>query len=147
MNIEKELDRFKHKTKLNVRFSDLDAMGHVNNAKYLSYLEEARIAYFHDVLNFPQNSLAFGALVANVNISYLAPIEMGDEIFIYTRVSRIGNKSIEIENIFERSREGLLTIAARAVTLLVSFDLSTKSTVPISKNLKDKICKYENLEC
>ncbi len=147
MNYKEELAKFKHKTKLTVRFSDLDAMGHVNNATYLSYLEEARIAYFHDVINFPKDSLAFGAVVANVNISYLAPIELGDEVFVYSRVSKISRKSFEIENVFERLRKGISVLAAKAVTVLVAFDFNTKTTAPLPENLKLKICEFENLNC
>ncbi len=146
MDIREELEGFKQRTKIKVRFSDLDAMGHVNNAKYLSYLEEARISYFHEVVNFPEDSLAFGAVVANVNISYLAPIELGDEIFIYSRVKNISNKSIEIENIFERIRKGSSLIAAKAVTHLVAFDFSTKTTMPVPEDLKKKIGNFENLQ-
>ena len=50
-----DLSLFKHKIKMNIRFSDLDAMGHVNNAKYLTYLEEARIDYLNNIICLSSN--------------------------------------------------------------------------------------------
>jgi acyl-CoA thioester hydrolase len=95
MNIEE----FKHKTKIKIRFSDLDAMQHVNNATYLSYLEEARIDYFDNLFKRDKGSLDFQAVVGRIEINYIYPIELGDEVEIYSRVSKLGTKSIDVEHI------------------------------------------------
>ena len=63
-----ELERFKHRISIKVRFSDLDAMGHVNNAAYLSYLEEARFDYYNHVLGIDTNGLDFNAVIARIEI-------------------------------------------------------------------------------
>ena len=58
------LNLFQHKIKLNVRFMDLDAMHHVNNARYLNFLEESRIAYSQEVLQQFNDIKSFNAVVA-----------------------------------------------------------------------------------
>src|SRR4030065_219621 len=95
MNIK----NFKHKTKIIVRFSDLDAMQHVNNATYLTYLEEARIDYFNTLFNRKKNRLDFEAVVGRIEIDYLFPIQFGDEIEVFTGISKMGNKSVDVEHI------------------------------------------------
>jgi acyl-CoA thioester hydrolase len=138
-----EEKNFKHKIKINVRFSDLDVMRHVNNAAYLSYLEEARIAYFNDVLNMPKNSLNFGAIIARIEIDYLQPIVLGDELEVLTRVSKIGNKSSDVEHLIIIKREKESIHAAAALTKLVSYDYKKQQSVPIPVNVKDKIKAFE----
>ena len=136
---------FKHKIKISVRFSDLDALRHVNNAAYLSYLEEARIAYFTDVLDTPKNSLNIGAIIARIEIDYIRPIVLGDEVEILTRVSKIGNKSTDVEHLILIKHEDNSVHAAAAVTKLVSYDYKKLQSVVISDEIKDKIRAYEVL--
>lgn len=67
MNSTIDLKNFKYKMIINIRWSDMDAIGHVNNATYLTYLEEARICYLNDVINW--NSKVDGIILASVNIN------------------------------------------------------------------------------
>ncbi len=138
-----DINLFKHKIKLRVRFSDLDAMRHVNNATYLSYLEEARIAYFKDVADEPKKDLDFGAVVARIEIDYILPIVMGEEVELLTRVSKIGNKSTDVENILAVKRGGQRVVAAGALTKLVSYDYETFKSVAIPEEKKQKIREFE----
>lgn len=140
-----DINLFKHKIRIKVRFSDLDAMRHVNNATYLSYIEEARIAYFNDVLNRPMTTLDFGAVVARIEIDYIKPIMLGDEIEIYTRVSRIGNKSSDVENLMLVEKDNAKIVVAEALTKLVSYDYKKLVSKPISEEIKKKIQSFEKL--
>ena len=137
---------FKHKIKLKVRFSDLDAMRHVNNATYLSYLEEARIAYYKDVLNMPKNGLDFGAVVAKIEISYIRPLSLGEEIEVFTRTAKFGRKSSDIENLITVERDGKEIIAAAALTKLVSYDYKELKSIETPEDVKKKIEQFEHME-
>ncbi len=139
-----DIKDFKHKIKLKVRFGDLDAMRHVNNATYLSYLEEARIAYFKDVLNQPKNDLDFGAVVARIEIDYIQPLMLGEEIEIFSRVSKMGNKSTDVENLITVNRDGKKIVAASALSKLVSYDYDKQKSMVISEEVKNIINSYEN---
>ncbi len=140
-----DINLFKHKIKIKVRFSDLDAMRHVNNATYLSYLEEARIAYFKEVLNEPKNTLDFGAVIARIEIDYKQPIVFGEEIEVYTRISKLGNKSSDIEHLIVVDRNGRKVVAASAYTKLVSYDYNALKSSAIPDEVKKKIKEFEGL--
>jgi len=134
---------FKHKINIKVRFSDLDAMRHVNNAAYLSYLEEARISYFNDLLNRAKNNLNYGVVIARIEIDYIKPIVLGDELEILSRVSKIGNKSSEMEHLIVIKHEGGNIPAAAAVTKLVSYDYKNQVSILIPEEVKEKIKAFE----
>ncbi len=140
-----DITLFKHKINLTVRFADLDAMRHVNNATYLSYLEEARIAYFNQILNLPAYNLDFGAVVARIEINYIQPIVLGDQLEIFTRVSKLGNKSTDVENLIAVVKNGNKTIAAEALTKLVSYDYEKLVSVPVADSIKNKIREFEGM--
>ncbi len=139
-----DIVNFKHKIKLKVRFSDLDAMRHVNNATYLSYLEEARIGYYKDVLNMPKKNLDFNAVVARIEIDYLQPIVLGEAIEVLTKTTNFGKKSSDIENLILVERNGEKVIAAAALTKLVSYDYEKHQSIETPEEVKKKIEEFEH---
>jgi acyl-CoA thioester hydrolase len=140
-----DIKNFKHITKIKVRFSDLDAIEHVNNATYLSYLEEARIKYFNDLFNLKDGNLDYEAVIARIEIDYLFPIVLGDEIEVYTRISNLGNKSVDVLHIIAISKESRLIKAATSVTKLVYYDYKSRTTKKIPEAAKKIISEFENL--
>ncbi len=138
------LEKFKHKTPLHVRYADLDTLGHVNNKAYLTYLEEARICYYNDVIGLDLSNLDFSSVVANINISYKYPLFFGDKLEVYTRCSKIGTKSFELENlIFGTNKKGERILSATALTTMVSVDTKTGKT---QNNDSEKMEKIRNFE-
>ena len=127
------IKRFKHKTEIKVRFSDLDAMHHVNNATYLTYLEEARIDYFNRLFNRKKESIDFEAVIARIEIDYIFPIVLGDNIEVYTRISNLGNKSVDVLHIIAIRKETGLIKAAASVTKLVYYDYKSRTTKKIGE--------------
>jgi len=77
-----ELLLYKHKLNITVRFSDLDAMGHVNNATFLTFMEEARFAYFRAVLTRDQDYLNFEAIIARIEIDFKNQICPDDKVVV-----------------------------------------------------------------
>lgn len=142
--ITMDLEKFKQSIPIKVRFCDLDAMGHVNNAAYLSYLEEARLAYYNQVLQMNTNNLEFDAVVARIEIDYIEQIRLGDEVEIYTRTAKIGNKSSDVEHLIVIAGEKGRKIAARAMTKLVSFDYKTEKTIPVPEEKRLIIERFES---
>ena len=143
MNID-ELQKFRHQIKVDVRYDDLDTLGHVNNKKYLSYLEESRISYHEEVLNFDKKSLDFSAVVARVDISYFTPILLGDKVQLFTRCSRVGSKSFDLETLIISVNTQKL--ASKSVVTLVSVDMKTGKSKENDANLVKKILEYEKVE-
>ena len=143
-NIE-NMSEFRHKIKITVRFSDLDAMQHVNNAAYLSYLEEARIAYFNHILERSERSLDFGAVIGRIEIDYVHPIVLGDKVEVLTRVTKLGNKSSDMEHIIVIHNNPAPVIAAKAFTKLVSYDYKNQRAVSVPDIVRRNISEFENI--
>lgn len=139
-----DINKFRHIIPIKVRFCDLDAMGHVNNAAYLSYLEEARLAYYNHVLNIDTKKLEFNAVVARIEIDYMEQIRLGDNVEVYTRTGKIGNKSSDVEHLIVIVDNQDRKIAARAQTKLVSFDYRKNKTIPVPENDRSIIEKFES---
>ena len=92
---------FRHELEIAVRFADTDAMGHVNNATYLTYCEGARLRYWTDVTGEPVTHRHVGAeslILAEARITYRAPAFHGEVITVQTRATRIGRSSFTLEH-------------------------------------------------
>jgi acyl-CoA thioester hydrolase len=122
---------------VDVRFRDCDAFGHVNNAVYLTYLEQARIEawhHLHGTSGLPQN-----LILARVEIDYRAPATLGDRLVVRLQVAAVGTKSFtlacEIENV--RTRE----LVASARTVQVMYDYTGGKSIPIPPDIRERLEK------
>ena len=119
---------FHHKTK--TRWRDLDAFRHVNNATFLSYIEDARITYFKRwKINLKEKSL----IVASVKIHYINQLKHPSNIIIGQKVSRLGTKSFDITSALFNSDNNIL-ICISTITS-VCYDFTAKKTIPIYKEI------------
>ena len=118
---------FPHVHRERVRFRDCDAMGHVNNAVYSTYLEESRIGVLGDLIDF---------ILARVEIDFRSELRMGEEVEVGTRCSRIGTKSFDLEHVISASG-GRVVVEAKSV--LVAYDYALGESVPVSEKLRDRL--------
>jgi acyl-CoA thioester hydrolase len=112
-----------------VRWGDLDAFGHVNNATYLIYAQEARFAW----------SKMFEMVVARAEVDFIAPIYTGDiYIDVEIWVNKIGNSSFGVTYEMKNGEE----LLARIKTVQVTVSLETKKSRPINDAERDFLTKY-----
>ena len=129
---------FAHTFSQDVAFRDLDGLGHVNNAVYLSYVESARLAYMQEVLG-PLELEELG-IVADVKISFRSPAALGETLEVGHRVSRVGETSLVFD--FEiRGGDGRLV--AEGSTVHVAFDYGVRRPVPVPEEWRSRIESYE----
>lgn len=111
-----------------VRFRDADGFGHVNNAVYLTYVEQARIAYLVDRGVFARPTQdEMSMILARAEIDFRAPLAVGDELEIGVRTSRVGTKSFALEYVLHAASR----MVAEAATVLVAYDYDRDETVTI----------------
>ena len=135
-----QLSDYRHSIAINVRFMDIDALQHVNNARYLNFLEEARIAYSQDLLNIYHKIEDLNMLVARVEIDFIRPIKFEDTVKIYTRISKLGTKSFQFDSIITSKKEsGIEETCARGIQTLVAFDIKKGISVPVTNELRTQI--------
>lgn len=122
-----------------VRYQDVDALGHVNNAIYATYLEEARVQYLPDVLG---DTGATEAVLANLEIDYYRPVTLEDEfVTVEIAVVDVGTKSVTFE--YEVYAGGEL--AAEASTVQVAYDGEAKESVEIPEEWRQTLREFEGL--
>lgn len=125
-----------HTTRIKVRGYHLDLYSHVNNARYLEFLEEARWTLFEEITDLPRYMASGIALiVVNININYRFPATMGDELLITSSVKSISNRSTVIHQ--RVTLAGKDTLVAEADVTMVAFDGNANKAVPISGELKN----------
>jgi acyl-CoA thioester hydrolase len=134
------LENFIYSVPIEVRFADLDVLGHLNNAKYSTYIEQARITYVRDVCNWNGNWLHLGMILARTEIDYKLPIEFGEPVRVYVRVSRLGNKSFDFEYAIVKNEDEL---AAMAKTVIVAYDYEKGESIAVPQQWREAITAYE----
>jgi acyl-CoA thioester hydrolase len=134
---------FRHHILIQVRWGDMDALGHVNNAKYLSYLELARIDYCETLSLWNGDLSSTGLIMARIELDYKLPLTAGDDVHVFTRCSRLGNRSLDTEQLIVRVEDGTLHVAAQSTITVVAYDYQTNRSTPIPSEWRARICKYE----
>lgn len=137
------MDIYRCQIQFPVRFSDLDAMGHLNNAKFLTYFEEGRAAWCRDCLGMAPESTAYPLIVAHIAIDYLLPVGFGGEVEVSTRCSKVGHKSITITGQINLVHGDGPVTAARYTAILAWYDYALKSTTPIPEEARRLIKDFE----
>jgi len=110
-----------------VRFRDLDALGHVNNAVYSTYFESARIAFYAELTGLPLEQLDI--ILAESTVRFRAPAHYGDRLAIGARIASVGTKSFVMEYLALREADAVLIAEGRSV--LVGYDFKAGATMPV----------------
>ena len=117
-----------------VRFRDLDPMGHVNNAVFLTYIEQARVVYLSQV-GAATGLEDMNIIVARVEIDFKAPVRLGQEVEISVRASRFGTKSFDLDYVLRVDGE----IVAEARSVQVAYDYGRREPVALPEEWREKM--------
>jgi acyl-CoA thioester hydrolase len=138
---------FAHRRTIEVRFADTDAMGHVNNAVYLTYCETARVGYWTDVTGDPVALGSEGAeslILAEARITYRAPAFHGEQVTVETRATRIGRSSFSLEHRLTTCVPGARPrLAAISESILVRYDYTVGRPVALADEFVAAIETFE----
>ena len=138
------LNDFHYKTTLQIRFADIDAFGHVNNAVYLTYFEIARSSYWTEVVQWDWETM--GIIIGRAEINFIKPINLNDQVLAYVRTSRIGNSSFDLEYVLVKVNNGVEEICTTGSTVCIAFDYSLNQSSAIPEAQKLKMITFEALE-
>ena len=112
---------FGHRVTIEVRFRDTDAMGHVNNAVYHTYVEHGRVRYLRDVIGEGLRRY----ILAESRLVHRSPVFFGEHVTVETRVVRIGRSSIDMEH--------RLTVRPRTVAPAAADDVDTDTDADLAR--------------
>lgn len=129
---------------IQVRFGDLDRLGHVNNANYQQYYDLGRMAYF-DLLPAPRPDWDGRVpVIAHLELDFLAPVTMQDAVSVCTRVVHVGERSFQFEQLLYH-RVGKPLIYSRCLSTMVGFDAQKAISAPLPDSWKQAILTFDRL--
>lgn len=122
----------KHNTPIQIRFKDVDALGHVNNANHLTYFEYARIRFFDELIGGDIDWTTEGMILAHQQVSYKKPIYLKDTISVITWFVKSGTTSFELAyEIVRTEKDGSETICASGSSVQVCYNYKEQKPVPV----------------
>ncbi len=130
---------------IQVRYGDLDPQWHVNNSRFLTFIESARLAYIQKLGLWDGKSfMELGLIVADVHLTYLEPVQLGQNIRVGVKATRIGNKSLDFEYQIEDADSGKVLFTAK--TIMVAYSYHTLSTIRVSDEWRKAIAEFEEMD-
>ena len=134
------MDGFPVVADITPRFRDTDAMGHVNNAVYITYFEVVRTAYWLELTGVRRyDEVPF--ILAHVRADFRSPANVGETLGVGMRVTRLGGKSFDAEyRIVSREDDRLI---AEGSSVMVMFDYEKQATFPIPDDLRARVRALE----
>ena len=138
------VETFHCSTPITIRFRDLDAFGHVNNAVYFTFMEMARVAYFTQIgLLKPGEFPSPFFIIAEATCQYKAPIDLQTSLIIQVRVSRLGNSSFDMAYRFVDEVSGIVLATGR--TVQVAYDYAANRSVLLPNEWRTALARLEGL--
>jgi len=141
---------FTFETEVAVRYSDVDTYGHVNNAVYATFVEEARVDYLEAVLDADDTARegpagmsadGVGIVVASLDLEFRRSVGMVDDVTVGVRVPNLGESSFPFEYEIRSAGE----VAAVGETTMVAYDRGTDASRPIPEAWRERITSFEGL--
>lgn len=135
---------FHHRYPLQIRFNDIDTLGHVNNSIYFTFYDLGKSRYFEAVKNSSIDWRRADVVIANINADFLSPIYPNEEIAVETGTLEIGNRSFTLLQRIINTKTGEIKGICR--TVMVGFDIAAGISAPVSDEWKEAICKFEKAD-
>ncbi len=132
---------FRQKLSIQIRFNDIDLMGHVNNSVYFNYFDLGRVSYFDEVFKGGIEYRKKGVVIAGTNTNFFQQISLNDHIEVVTKVTKIGNKSFklhqQIRGVDDKS------IKCESHTTMVCFDFANNCSMEMPESWRNDIRNFE----
>ena len=109
----------------------MDALGHVNNATYFTYMESARIDFlqnFESLMPMPRSGT--GPILAYIDCQFLIPVTFPDDVYVGSRIIDVGNSSLKIEQAIYSAGQKSIVASSKSVIVLINYSTGEKVRVP-----------------
>ena len=136
------LSAFPHRIPVEIRFNDIDILGHVNNTVYFSFYDTGKAWYFKDIVDWDIDWRKVETVIANVECTYMEPLLFGEDLVVGTRCEAIHDRSFHILQVIADARTGRIKSACR--TVMVSFDPATQKSMNKINDIMRSILERES---
>lgn len=141
--------RFFHSLPLQIRFNDIDILGHLNNSVYMEMMDLGKATYFNEVLGSLVDWHEVNVAIVNINVNFLAPTFITDNIMVITRMKGISKHSLTLEQRIVESTLG--EVKCQAQTIMAGYNIKTASSMPIDPEWVKAFSQWEetdfSIEC
>jgi acyl-CoA thioester hydrolase len=124
-----------------IRFADIDAMGHVNNAVYFTYFEQARMHFFSQLVDEHWDWNEHGILVARNEVDYKMPIFLHDKVEIVVYCKHIGSKSITLAYEVKKQTSSGEVVCSVGASVVVCFNHKSNKTAEVPAQWREAFAK------
>jgi acyl-CoA thioester hydrolase len=132
-----------HSTKIQLRFSDFDVLRHVNNAKYATFMENARVDYFNEIIAPGHQWEETGILIARLEFDFKIPVLMTDSLYVETHISSVGNKSIVFDHDFIVTGDAGPILKAKGKSVTVCYHYKNNQSIPVPEHWRQRINAFQ----
>lgn len=132
---------FRHCMPMQIRFTDIDMIGHLNNNVYLSFMDLAKLNYFKTIRGGGLEISDLNMVVVHVDVDFLAPTFMDEDVEVWTQVTSVGKHSVKLEQRVVNGVTGETKSIGR--TVMAGFDPKTSTGLPVEQVWVDAISAYE----
>jgi acyl-CoA thioester hydrolase len=127
---------------LDVAWGEMDALGHVNNVRYIAWVETARIAFFEKLGMSTRAADPMGPILARMENDYLEPVEYPARVTVGIRPGRVGNTSLTLEHeIWHAGAPERIVARGRAVVVLINY--ATQEKVRVSDEIRAALGSHD----
>lgn len=137
---EPEKDFYKVSLKVQIRFSDLDALNHVNNSFQSQYYDLGRIDYFEKVMGRELDWSKVVVVIVHTENNFFSPIVQGEEIFVESKLVKFGNRSMTMN---QRLVDSKGVVKGTCRTILAGFNRDTNASAQIEEDFKRRFLEFE----
>jgi len=118
-----------HTSPIQIRFNDIDKLGHATNSVYQQYFDLGKMAYFKEILAEQMDWEEEGLILVSITIDFINPIFLYDDVVVKTKIIQLGNKSLRIvQQLFDQTTGKL---CANSKSVMVGFSNKKSETIPI----------------
>lgn len=132
----------KHTLPIQLRFNDIDGLGHVNNAMQANYFDLGRLHYFEAAITKKVEWTRFPMVIASVKTDFFAPIFLSEVIEVKTKVKQIGDKSLSM---FQELVSDKGIVKSTCESVMVGFDMKNQCSAPISEEMRSALSAFEGV--
>lgn len=135
---------FRCEVPIQVRFNDVDILGHVNNSMYQQYFDLGRVHYFRQMPDPKPDWWGVTVVIARLEIDFFSSVRPTDAVSVCTRVISLGDRSFRMEQLLYIN-DAEQRVCARCESVMVGYDADKGCSAPIPPSWRRAICEIEAL--
>ena len=132
---------FRHSIPVQMRFNDIDMLGHLNNSVYMEFMDLGKASYFKTVLPQRIDWKQINVVIVNINCDFFAPAYFHEPLEVMTAVTSVSERSFKLEQRIVNAKTGEVKCIGR--TIMAGFDVKTAQSAPISAEWLEALTAFE----